>query len=70
VGDEVALRGIVRLVDAAGDGTVTIELKGTEYRVTLYTDNSSQVELIAKAKPESFRNAPKGRQKRLIPDGV
>ena len=35
IGDEVALRGTVRLVDAAGDGTVTIELGGTGQRVTV-----------------------------------
>ena len=66
VGDEVASRGAVRLVDAARDGTVTRVL-ATWTRVTLYGD-SGHVDLVAPAKRESFTKAPKGRQKRLIPD--
>ena len=60
IGDEVSLRGTVRLVDAAGDGTVTIELHGTGQRVTVMA-NSTYVELLAKAKGgQGFTKAPKG----------
>ncbi len=66
VGDDVTLRGLVRLIDAAGHGTLTIELLATGNRVTLYGD-SGHVDLVAPAKRESFTKAPRGRQKRLIP---
>ena len=57
IGDEVTLRGTVRLIDAAGDGTVTIELHGTGQRVTVMA-SSTYVELVAKAK--GGQGAPKG----------
>ena len=40
IGDEVTLRGTVRLIDAAGDGTVTIELHGTGQRVTVMASST------------------------------
>lgn len=67
IGDEVCLFGTVRLVDAAGDGTVTVELGATGQRVTVQAD-SSFVLLQAKAKAGAgFSKAPKGRQGKLIP---
>ncbi len=60
IGAEVALLGTVRLVDAAGDVTVPIELHGTGQRVTVMA-NSTYVELVAKAKGgKGFTKAPKG----------
>ena len=38
IGDEVCIRGVVCLLDAAGVGTVTIEIHATEQRVTLRED--------------------------------
>lgn len=67
IGDEVRLDGIVRLLDAAGPGTVTIELRSTGQRVTIMAD-SSFVELKANAKPETLRKSPKGGQDKLIPN--
>ncbi len=40
VGDQVALRWLVSLVDKAGENTVTIELQATGQRVTLQVDSS------------------------------
>jgi hypothetical protein len=60
VGDTVCLQGEVRLVDAAGEGTVTVEIKGTGQRVTLMAQ-SSYIELVEKAKGgKGFIKAPKG----------
>ena len=68
IGDEVALRGIVRLLDVGGTGTVTIEIAVTGQRMTVMA-NSTGVELVAKGKAgQGFTKAPKGRQPRLIPD--
>jgi hypothetical protein len=67
VGDTVALQGVVRLVDVAGDNTVTIEFPSTGTRLTVASD-SSYLQLVATDTTEAFRKAPKGRQKRLIPD--
>ncbi|GLS29312.1 hypothetical protein SAMN04488498_113116 [Mesorhizobium albiziae] len=66
IGDEVALRGVVRLLDAAGDGTVTVELAGSGLRYTL-RENSSFIELVAKGKADAFMKSPKGRQGKPIP---
>jgi hypothetical protein len=66
IGDEVTLRGVVRLVDVGGDGMVTVELAGSGLRHTLRED-SSFIELVAKGKADAFSKAPKGRQKRFIP---
>ena len=52
VGDEVALRGIVRPVRQG-------------HRVTIMAE-SSYVDLVGEAKHERFTKAPKGRQKRLV----
>jgi len=62
LGDEVNVKGIVRLIDVAGPGTITIELlaTGTAQRITVREDND-EVELVGKAPP-----APKGRQKPLL----
>jgi len=49
IGDEVLLRGTVKLLNAAGEGTVTIELHGTGQRLTVMA-SSTYVELVAKAK--------------------
>ena len=49
IGDEVALRGIVRLLDVGGTGTVTIEIAVTGQRMTVMAD-STGVELVAKGK--------------------
>ena len=62
VGDEVALHGVVRLVDTAGDGTVTIE----RHRVTIMAD-SSYVDLMGEVKRESFTKAPKAGRSALYP---
>lgn len=60
IGDEVALRGAVRLVDAAGKGTVTVELHSTGQRITVLAE-SSFLELVSKAKGgQGFTKAPKG----------
>jgi hypothetical protein len=68
IGDEVALRGIVRLLDVGGPGTLTIEIAATGQRMTVMAD-STGVELVAKDKGgQGFSKAPKGRQKRLIPN--
>ena len=68
IGDEVALRGIVRLLDVGGTGKVTIEIAVTGQRMTVMAD-STGVELVAKGKAgQGFTKAPKGRQPRLIPD--
>ena len=53
------------MVDAGGDGTVTIALQSTGHRVTIMAD-SSYVDLVGEAKRESFTKAPKGRQKRMV----
>ena len=47
IGDEVALRGIVRLLDVGGTGTVTIEIAATGQRMTVMAD-STGVELVCK----------------------
>ena len=59
VGDQVALKGIVRLVDKAGDGTVTIELQSTGQRVTVQTD-SAVIDLVEEkpAKRPARRKGP------------
>ena len=49
IGDEVALRGIVRLLDVAGPGTVTVEIAATGQRLTVMSE-STGVELVAKGK--------------------
>ncbi len=49
IGDQVCIQGEVRLINAGGEGTVTIELRGTGQRVTI-TANSSYVDLVEKAK--------------------
>jgi hypothetical protein len=49
IGDQVCLQGEVRLVDAAGEGTVTIEIKSTGQRVTMMAQ-STYIELVEKAK--------------------
>lgn len=68
IGDEISLRGIVRLVDAAGEGTVTVEVSATGQRITLAAA-SSHIELVVKAKRgEGFTKAPKGRQVRMFPE--
>ena len=60
IGDEVTLRGSVRLVDAGGPGTLTIELRSNGQRVTVLA-SSSFVELVQKAKGGmGFTKAPKG----------
>ena len=41
IGDEVALRGTVKLLDVAGDGTITVSLHGTGTRITLWVDSTS-----------------------------
>ena len=68
IGDEVALTGVVRLLDVGGPNTVTIELHATGQRITVMAD-STYVELVAKEKGgQVFTRAPKGRQGKLIPD--
>jgi hypothetical protein len=68
IGDEVSLRGIVRLLDVSGPGTVTIEIAATGQRMTVMAD-STGVELVEWGKAgQGFTKAPKGRQGRLIPD--
>jgi hypothetical protein len=68
IGDEVALRGIVRLLDVGGDGTVTVEIHATGTRLTVMAD-STYIDLVAKGKAgQAFTKAPKGRQPKLIPD--
>jgi hypothetical protein len=68
IGDEVQLRGIVRLLDVGGYGTMTIEIAATGQRMTVMAD-STGVELVAKGKAgQAFTKVPKGRQPRLIPD--
>jgi hypothetical protein len=60
IGDDVSLHGTVKLVDAAGDGTVTIEIKGTGQRVTMMAQ-STYIDLVEKAKGgKGFTRAPKG----------
>ena len=60
IGDQVCLQGEVRLVDAAGEGTVTIEIKGTGQRVTMMAQ-STYIDLVEKAKGgKGFTKAPKG----------
>ena len=49
IGDEVALHGIVRLLDGGGPNTVTIELHSTGQRITVMV-HSTGVELVARAK--------------------
>ena len=41
IGDEVALHGIVRLLDVGGPGTVTIEIAATGQRMTVMADSTS-----------------------------
>ena len=68
IGDEVALRGIVRLLDVGGPGTVTIEIAATGQRMTVMADTTS-IKLVAKGKAgQAFTKAPKGRQPKLIAD--
>jgi hypothetical protein len=68
IGDEVSLRGIVRLLDVGDPGTVTIEIAATGQRMTVMADSTS-VELVAKGKAgPGFAKAPKGLQGRFIPD--
>jgi len=57
VGDEVTVSGIVRMVDADGGGTITIEL-GTGLRVTL-REESAALELVKRAPVPA--SAPKER---------
>lgn len=38
IGDEVSLHGIVRLLDAGGEGTVTIEVLASGTRLTVMAD--------------------------------
>jgi len=67
LGDEVVLQGVVRLIDAGGPGSVTIEVQATGQRVTI-AEGSAFVSLVGKANPETaFAKAPKGRQARLVP---
>jgi hypothetical protein len=54
IGDQVCLQGEVKLVDAAGDGTVTIEIKGTGQRVTMLAQ-STYIDLLEKAKASPRR---------------
>lgn len=56
VGDEVCLRGVVRLLDVAGEGTVTIEIHATGQRVTV-SATAGSIELVSKA-PLGRRNPP------------
>jgi hypothetical protein len=66
LGDEVVLQGVVRLIDAGGPGSVTIEVQATGQRITI-DEGSAFVALVAKAKPETaFAKAPKGRQGLLV----
>ena len=60
IGDEVALSGVVRLLDVGGPNTVTIELHATGQRITVMADSTS-VELVARAKGGAgFTKALKG----------
>ena len=54
------------MVDAGGDGTVTIELQSTGRRVTIMAD-SSYVDLMGEVKRESFTKAPKAGRSALYP---
>ena len=67
IGDEVTLHGIVRLLDAAGPGTVTVEISATGQRMTVQ-ELATGLDLVAKGKADAFTKAPRGRQPRLIPD--
>jgi hypothetical protein len=53
----------VQLVDAAGDGTVTVETHLTGTQLTLQ-EGSTSIALVSKAKVSSFTKTPKGLQKR------
>jgi hypothetical protein len=55
IGDEVCLKGTVRLLDLAGPGSVTVEIHATAtaQRITV-SETARGIELIAKA--------PKGRR--------
>ena len=69
IGDEVALHGIVRLLDVASLGTITIELHSTGQRITVMADSTYVELVVAKARGVAgFTKAPKGRQGKLIPD--
>ena len=62
LGDEVCIAGVVRLLDAAGDRTVTIEIHATGQRITLRRDENT-LELVAKgpkARRPSWRRASHG----------
>jgi len=50
IGDEVCIRGTVRLLDVAGPGSVTVEIHATAtaQRITI-SETSGGIELIAKA---------------------
>ena len=48
LGDEVVLQGVVRLIDAGGPGSVTIEVQATGQRVTI-DEGSAFVALVGKA---------------------
>jgi hypothetical protein len=68
IGDEVALQGIVRLLDVGGPGTVTIEIAATGHRMTILAD-STHVELVAKGKAgQAFTKQPKGKQGKIAFD--
>jgi hypothetical protein len=62
IGDEVCLKGTVRLLDVGGPGSVTVEIHATAtaQRITV-SETSGGIELVGKAPP-----APKGRQKPLL----
>ena len=70
IGDELALRGIVRLLDGAGPGTVTIEIAGTGQRMTVMA-NSTGVELVASGKAaQGFTKAPDSASKPVFRIGI
>jgi hypothetical protein len=45
IGDEVALRGAVRLLDLGGPGTVTVEIAATGQRMTVMADSKRAQEI-------------------------
>ena len=68
IGDEVALRGIVRLLDVGGTGKVTIEIAVTGQRMTVMANSTERRTCCKGQGGRGFAEAPKGRQPRLIPD--
>ena len=58
IGDEVTLHGIVRLLDAAGPGTVTVEISATGQRMTVQ-ELATGLDLVAKGKADAFTKGPK-----------